>query len=85
MLTVNQFFTAARVVAESDLLTVLPRHFLALAQAPHVLVERPLPLDVLAVHVDALGHARHDASSAQPWLRGAVQRAVPPRMREQAA
>jgi DNA-binding transcriptional LysR family regulator len=27
VLTVNQFFTAGRVVARSDLLTVLPRHF----------------------------------------------------------
>jgi hypothetical protein len=28
VLTVNQFFTASEVVAHSDLLTVLPRHFL---------------------------------------------------------
>jgi DNA-binding transcriptional LysR family regulator len=28
VLTINQFFTAGRVVANSDLLTVLPRHFL---------------------------------------------------------
>ena len=27
VLTVNQFFTAARVVINSDLLTILPRHF----------------------------------------------------------
>ena len=29
VVTVNQFFTAGRVVANSDLLTVLPRHFVA--------------------------------------------------------
>lgn len=84
VLTVNQFFTAARVVAESDLLTVLPRHFLALAEAPQVLVERALPLEVPAVHVDALWHARQDASAAHQWLRAVVQRAVPQRIREQA-
>lgn len=80
VLTVNQFFTAARVVAESDLLTVLPRHFLALADEPHALVERPLPLDVAPVHVDALWHYRQDTSSAHRWLRDAVMRAVPPRI-----
>lgn len=85
VLTVNQFFTAARVVAESDLLTALPRHFLALPNTPQVLVARPVPLEIPAVHVDALWHARHDASGAHAWLRGAVQRAVPQRIREQAA
>ena len=85
VLTVNQFFTAARVVAESDLLTVLPRHFLALVDGPQILVARPLPLDVPPVHVDALWHGRHDASGAHQWLRSAVQRAVPQRIREPAA
>lgn len=84
VLTVNQFFTAARVVAESDLLTVLPRHFLAVTDDPQGLVARPLPLDVPPVHVDALWHGRQDASAAHQWLRGAVQRAVPQAIREQA-
>ena len=74
------FFTAARVVAECDLLTVLPRHFLALVDAPHALVERPLPLDVPPVHVDAMWHLRQDTSNAQRWLRDAVMRAVPSRL-----
>jgi DNA-binding transcriptional LysR family regulator len=29
LLTVNQFFTAGKVVASSDLITVLPRHLIA--------------------------------------------------------
>lgn len=85
VLTVNQFFTAARVVAESDLLTVLPRHFMDLIDGPQSLVARPLPLNVSSVHVDALWHGRNDASGAHQWLRDAVQRAVPAEMREPAA
>lgn len=83
VLTVNQFFTAARVVAECDLLTVLPRHFLdhlEPADTPHALVARPLPLDLPPVHVDALWHNRKDTDSAHRWLRGAVMRAVPQRV-----
>ena len=85
VLTVTQFFTAARIVAESDLLTALPRHFLALANTAQVLVTRPVPLDIPVVHVDSLWHARHDASGAHEWLRGAIQRALPQRIREPAA
>ena len=80
MLTVNQFFTAARVAAQCDLLTVLPRHFLELADEPQRLVARALPLEVPAVHVDALWHNRQDTSSAHRWLRDAVMRAVPARI-----
>lgn len=85
VLTVNQFFTAARVVAECDLLTVLPRHFLALADEPHRLVARPLPLEVPTVHVDALWHYRQDTMSAHRWLRDMVRRAVPPHIDAQTA
>jgi DNA-binding transcriptional LysR family regulator len=34
LLTVNQFFTAGRVVANSDLVTVLPRHLIASTGMP---------------------------------------------------
>lgn len=82
VLTVNQFFTAARVVADSDLLTVLPSHFLAIVGDPRVLVARRLPLDVPPVHIDALWHSRQDTNSAHRWLRDAVQRAIPARVGE---
>jgi DNA-binding transcriptional LysR family regulator len=84
VLTVNQFFTAARVVAESDLLTVLPRHFLAFTEDPQALVTRTLPLDVPPVHIDAWWHNRQEADSAHRWLREAVVRSVPGRVTEQA-
>ncbi len=76
VLTLNQFFTAARVVTDTDLLTVLPRHFLASAGLLHVLEARPLPLDVPPIHIDAVWHVRQDTDSAHRWLRDVVQRSV---------
>ena len=76
VLTVNQFFTAGQVVATSDLLTVLPAHFLRATGHAHRLAVRPLPLPVPQVHVDLLWRRQHDAVSAQRWLREAVLRAL---------
>ncbi len=75
VLTVNQFFTAGRVVATTDLLTVLPRHFVGATGMEHELALCELPLPVPAVHVDALWHRRAAHSSAHGWLRHAVERA----------
>jgi DNA-binding transcriptional LysR family regulator len=72
VLTVNQFFTAGRVVAQSDLLTVLPHHFVRVADVGNELVIRPLPFDMPVVHVDALWHQREQHSSAHQWLRNAI-------------
>lgn len=72
VLTVNQFFTAGRVVVQSDLLTVLPRHFVRVASVGDELVMRKLPFDMPVVHVDALWHQRVQQSSAHQWLRNAV-------------
>src|SRR5690606_29846814 len=46
VLTVNQFFTAARVVADSDLLTILPRDFIPATGIAHRLAWQPLPVAV---------------------------------------
>jgi DNA-binding transcriptional LysR family regulator len=67
-LTVNQFFTAARVVLATDLLTVLPEGFLHVTGHAEQLVTLPLPLAPGAVFVDALWHVRNDRSSAHQWL-----------------
>jgi DNA-binding transcriptional LysR family regulator len=67
-LTVNQFFTAARVVLATDLLTVLPAGFMDVTGHAEQLVTLPLPLAPGAVFVDALWHVRHDRSSAHQWL-----------------
>ena len=76
VLTVNQFFTAGRVVANSNLLTVLPSHFVRVTGIADQLVLRPLPFDVSPVHVDALWHRRSQQRSAHVWLRQAVVRAA---------
>jgi DNA-binding transcriptional LysR family regulator len=70
VLTVNQFFTAGQVVVNSDLLTVLPRHFVPTTGMSDQLVLRELPLDVPPVHVEALWHRRMQHDSAHQWLRG---------------
>jgi DNA-binding transcriptional LysR family regulator len=69
VLTVNQFFTAGQVVVNSDLLTVLPRHFVRTIGMGEQLVLRELPLDVPPVHVEALWHRRLLHNSAHQWLR----------------
>ena len=74
VLTVNQFFTAGRVVAHSNLLTVLPRHFVRVTGLASELALRPLPFAVAPVHVDALWHRRSQQRSDHLWLRQAVAR-----------
>jgi len=72
VLTVNQFFTAGKVVANSDLLTVLPRHFVNVTGFADQLVMRELPFDAPVIQVDALWHQRQSNSSAHAWLRTQV-------------
>ena len=72
VLTVNQFFTAGRVVAGSDLLTVLPRHFVSITGMAHEFVLRELPFEVAPVLVDSLWHRRQGQRSDHAWLRLAV-------------
>lgn len=72
VLTVNQFFTAGKVVAGSDLLTVLPRHFLPATGISDEFAVVELPFDVPPVRVDMVWHRRAQTVSAQQWLRAAV-------------
>ena len=76
VLTVNQFFTAGRVVACSDLLTVLPLHFFGVTGHEGTLVWRPMPMSLSTVQVDALWHQRHGGNAAQRWLRRVVARSA---------
>ncbi len=73
VLTVNQFFSTGKVVAESDLLTVLPRHFVAFTGFEAQLAVRELPFQVPPIQVDALWHQRMDGDGAHQWLRQQVQ------------
>lgn len=76
VLTVNQFFTAGLVAETSDLLTVLPRHFISVTGREHHLTYRDLPFEVPPVHVDALWHRRQAQRSDHAWLRLAVAAAA---------
>lgn len=71
-LTVNQFFTAGTLAAQSNLLTGMPRHFLAVSGLQHQLTVRELPFAVPPLHIDALWHHRRNRrnrDSAHTWLR----------------
>ncbi|HWI83553.1 LysR family transcriptional regulator [Ramlibacter sp.] len=72
VLTVNQFFTAGRVVATSDLVTVLPRHFVDVTGMEHEFTLRELPFDLPPVLVHSLWHRRQSQRSDHAWLRTAV-------------
>ncbi|CAN5290681.1 LysR family transcriptional regulator [soil metagenome] len=69
LLTVNQFFTGGRVVASSDLLTVLPRHLIGSTGITGELITKELPFKLPEVHVDMLWHERDARSPAHRWLR----------------
>lgn len=69
VLTVNQFFTAGRIVAQSDLLAVLPASFVEATGYQDQLLERPLPMPLSKVHVDMLWHLRSEGRSDQRWMR----------------
>jgi DNA-binding transcriptional LysR family regulator len=83
-LTVNQFFTAGRVVAQTDLLTVLPRAFLSVTGEQDALVSRPLPLAQAPLRVHMLWHRRFDRNPAQQWLRSQIAQVVAAHPREDA-
>ncbi len=76
VLTVNQFFTAGRVVATSDLLTVLPRHFITVTGMEHEFTLRELPFDLPPVMVHSLWHRRQSQRSDHAWLRESVAAAA---------
>lgn len=69
ILTVNQFFTAGRVVANSNLLTVLPQHLISSTGMTNQLIWKELPFNMPPVNVDMLWHERHAHDAAHQWLR----------------
>ena len=76
VLTVNQFFTAGRVVTQSDLLTVLPERFVPATGYADQLVTRELPFQMDPVSVQMLWPLRLDVDPAQRWLRGHLLQAA---------
>jgi DNA-binding transcriptional LysR family regulator len=76
VLSVNQYFSAGRVLAESDLLAVLPRAFLAATGHEDRLLVRDTPFVLGTIALTMLWHLRHDAEPAHRWLREQVLGAV---------
>ena len=76
VLTVNQFFTAGRVVSRSDLLAVLPESFIEATGYRAEIVVRELPLALEPVHVEMVWHLRREADPAHRWLREQVRAAA---------
>lgn len=72
MLTINHFSTAARLVAQSDLLAVMPFSYVAVSGVADGLVVRALPVDMPRIEVGLLWHRRHERDAAQRWLRETV-------------
>jgi len=69
VLTVNQFSTAKKVVANSNLLAVLPHHLLSLIDITGQLIWKELPFNTPAVKIDMLWHEREAKNPAHQWLR----------------
>ena len=74
VLTVNHFATAARVVRESDLLSVFPRSYVPVCGAP--LIMRPFPCPLPRIAVGMLWHRRHVRDPGHRWLRQVVASAA---------
>lgn len=75
VIVVNQFSTAASVVHGSDLLTVLPRSFVAASGLQSGLAMKGVPFELPLIRVGMLWHRRHEHDAAQRWMRAMLARA----------
>jgi DNA-binding transcriptional LysR family regulator len=69
VLTVNQFSTVGRIVAQSDLISIVPHPVVASIGMSEVLTVRPVPFELPLVHVDMLWHDRDRRNPSHGWMR----------------
>ncbi|MNE74316.1 HTH-type transcriptional regulator SyrM 1 [compost metagenome] len=69
------------MVANSELITVLPRHLIASTGMTESLLYKDLPLTLPAVHLDMLWHERDARSPAHKWLRNHLESMNTPTLR----
>jgi DNA-binding transcriptional LysR family regulator len=78
VLTVNQYATAAQVIAQSDLIAVLPEAFVGRSAYRGDLVCRPLPFVLDDLDLRMVWHRRNARETSHAWLRGRLLAAAAP-------
>ena len=73
---ISSFGLAARLVAASDRVAVLPRSFAAARASELPLVMKKPPIDLPPIEMSASWHAAHDADARHAWLRGILRDAA---------
>ncbi len=75
VLTVNQFFTAGQVVVNSDLLAVVPEHFLHATGYADQLVQRALPFEMEPAEIDMVWRKHEESRPEYRWMVEILRRA----------
>ncbi|WP_075791256.1 LysR family transcriptional regulator [Massilia putida] len=68
-LTVNQFSTVGRIVAQTDLISIVPQHVIASIGMADVLAVKAVPFELPTVQVDLLWHDRDRRNPSHRWMR----------------
>jgi DNA-binding transcriptional LysR family regulator len=72
--TVNQFAVAPRLIANSDLIGVLPKRIVEISGLGDQLYLTPLPaeINIAPSDIQMIWHERNHQNSAQVWLRSCL-------------
>ena len=68
-LTVNQFAVAPRLIAQSDLIAVLPIRIVQMTGLANQLHLTPLPVELAPTSLQMMWHERNHLEAGQQWLR----------------
>lgn len=68
-LTVNQFAVAPRIIAQSDLIAVLPTRIVQVSEWADQLHLVPLPVKLAPTTLQMMWHERNHLDTGQQWLR----------------
>ncbi len=74
VLTVPSWFEMRRVIAGTDLIAVVPRHWAGNAAFSAGCVSRDLPLPGIALSVELVWHPRDTSDMGHAWLRALIAR-----------
>jgi DNA-binding transcriptional LysR family regulator len=69
-LTVNQFAVAPQIIAQSDLVAILPLRIVQLSGFIHQLHLVPVPVELAPTTLQMMWHERNHLEVEQQWLRG---------------